>query len=185
METTVALVGAVAADSGAANGPGPYRRRLQPGPAIGEELRRQRSSSRPPSKRIWLLLVMALCLVFGQRTLLLIDVPVLSSAGSSLCRRVSVYLPSMLAWQRDPSPGVLLPALDLGASSRRKPCRPEPGVLDLSGLMASLLMVDGVVVMSFVTPMAFSRNFLVLVPEMFPVLAVQFCALILHRFSRG
>ena len=84
-----------------------------------------------------------------------------------------------------PSPGVLLPGLALGASGRRKPCRPEPGVLDLSGLMASLLMVDGVVVMSFVTPMAFSRNFLVLAPEMFPVLAVQFCALILHRFSRG
>ena len=38
-------------------------------------------------------------------------------------------------------------------------------------------MVVGVVVMSFVKPMAFSRSFVVLVPVVLPVLAVQFAAL--------
>ena len=51
---------------------------------------------------------------------------------------------------------------------------PEPGVLDRSGLMSFLLMVGEVVVVSFVRPMAFSRCFVVLVPEVVPVLAVQF-----------
>ena len=62
---------------------------------------------------------------------------------------------------------------------------PEPGVLDRSGLTPSLLMVVGVVVVSFVKPMAFSRYFVVLVPAVLPVLAVQFGALNLNRLGRG
>ena len=62
---------------------------------------------------------------------------------------------------------------------------PEPGVLDRSGLIPSLLMVVGVLVVSFVKPMAFSRYFVVLVPAVLPVLAVQFGALNLNRLGRG
>ena len=61
----------------------------------------------------------------------------------------------------------------------------EPGVLDRSGLIPSLLMVVGVLVVSFVKPMAFSRYFVVLVPAVLPVLAVQFGALNLNRLGRG
>ena len=39
---------------------------------------------------------------------------------------------------------------------------PEPALLDRSGLMPSVLMVLGVVLVSFVKPMAFSRYFVVL-----------------------
>ena len=46
-------------------------------------------------------------------------------------------------------------------------------------------MVVGVVVVSFVMPMAFSRYFVVLVPVVLPVLAVQFGALNLNRLGRG
>ncbi|WP_206749651.1 hypothetical protein [Synechococcus sp. UW86] len=63
--------------------------------------------------------------------------------------------------------------------------RPERGVLDRSGLIPSLLMVEGVVVVSFVKPMAFSRYFVVLLPAVVPVLAVQFGALNLNRLGRG
>ena len=52
------------------------------------------------------------------------------------------------------------------------------GVLDRSGLIPSL-------VVSFVKPMAFSRYFVVLVPAVLPVLAVQFGALNLNRLGRG
>ena len=62
---------------------------------------------------------------------------------------------------------------------------PEPEVLDRSGLIPSLLMVVGVLVVSFVKPMAFSRYFVVLVPAVLPVLAVQFGALNLNRLGRG
>ena len=62
---------------------------------------------------------------------------------------------------------------------------PEPGVLDRSGLIPSLLMVVGVVVVSFVKPMAFSRYLVVLLPAVLTVLAVQFGALILNRLGRG
>ena len=63
---------------------------------------------------------------------------------------------------------------------------PERGVLDRSGLIPSLLMVVGVVVVSFVKPMAFSRYFVVLLlPAVVPVLAVQFGALNLNRLGRG
>ena len=44
-------------------------------------------------------------------------------------------------------------------------------------------MVVGVVLVSFVKPMAFSRYFVVLVPAVLPVLAVQFGALSLNRFA--
>ena len=62
---------------------------------------------------------------------------------------------------------------------------PERGVLDRSGLIPSLLMVVGVVVVSFVKPMAFSRYFVVLLPAVVPVLAVQIGALEFNRFGRG
>tara|TARA_Y100000022_G_C12932011_1_gene232077 strand:- start:58 stop:438 length:381 start_codon:yes stop_codon:yes gene_type:complete len=45
-------------------------------------------------------------------------------------------------------------------------------------------MVLGVVVVSFVKPMAFSRYFVVLLPAVVPVLAVQIGALELNRFGR-
>ena len=56
---------------------------------------------------------------------------------------------------------------------------------DRSGLIPSLLMVVGVVAVSFVKPMAFSRYFVVLLPALVPVLAVQIGALELNRFGRG
>ena len=62
---------------------------------------------------------------------------------------------------------------------------PARDLLDRSGLIPSLLMVVGVVVVSFVKPMAFSRYFVVLVPAVVPVLAVQIGALELNRFGRG
>ena len=61
----------------------------------------------------------------------------------------------------------------------------QQGLLDRSGLIPSLLMVLGVVVLSFVKPMAFSRYFVVLLPAVVPVLAVQIGALELNRFGRG
>ena len=57
--------------------------------------------------------------------------------------------------------------------------------LDRSGLIPSLLMVFGVVAVSFVKPMAFSRYFVVLLPAVVPVLAVQIGALEFNRFGRG
>ena len=62
---------------------------------------------------------------------------------------------------------------------------PEPALLDRSGLIPSLLMVLGVVVVSFVKPMAFSRYFVVLLPAVVPVLAVQIGGLELNRLGRG
>jgi len=61
----------------------------------------------------------------------------------------------------------------------------QQGLLDRSGLIPSSLMVLGVVVLSFVKPMAFSRYFVVLLPAVVPVLAVQIGALELNRFGRG
>jgi hypothetical protein len=46
-------------------------------------------------------------------------------------------------------------------------------------------MVLGVVAVSFVKPMAFSRYFVVLLPAVVPVLAVQIGALEFNRFGRG
>ena len=51
--------------------------------------------------------------------------------------------------------------------------------------MPSLLMVVGVVAVSFLKPMAFSRYFVVLLPAVVPVLAVQIGAFDLNRFGRG
>ena len=62
---------------------------------------------------------------------------------------------------------------------------PAWNLLDRSGLIPSLLMVVGVVVVSFFKPMAFSRYFVVLLPAMVPVLAVQIGAFELNRFGRG
>ena len=50
--------------------------------------------------------------------------------------------------------------------------------------MPSLLMVVGVVAVSFLKPMAFSRYFVVLLPALVPVLAVQIGAVELNRFGR-
>ena len=61
----------------------------------------------------------------------------------------------------------------------------EPALLDRSGLIPSLLMALGVVAVSFLKPMAFSRYFVVLLPAVVPVLAVQIGALELNRFGRG
>ena len=62
---------------------------------------------------------------------------------------------------------------------------PESALLDRSGLIPSLLMVVGVVAVSFVKPMAFSRYFVVLMPAVIPVLAVQIGALQLNSFGRS
>ena len=62
---------------------------------------------------------------------------------------------------------------------------PQTALLDRSGLMPSLLMVVGVVAVSFLKPMAFSRYFVVLLPAVVPVLAVQIGAFELNRFGRG
>ena len=62
---------------------------------------------------------------------------------------------------------------------------PERDLLDRSGLIPSLLMVVGVVVVSFVKPMAFSRYFVVLLPSVVPVLAVLISRFELNRFGRS
>ena len=51
-------------------------------------------------------------------------------------------------------------------------CLAGRGWLDASGVMPSALMVVGVVALSFVKPMAFSRYFVVLLPAWIPCLAV-------------
>ena len=61
---------------------------------------------------------------------------------------------------------------------------PKLDLLDRSGLVPSLLMVIGVVAVSFVKPMAFSRYFVVLVPAVVPVVAVQIGGLDLNRLGR-
>ena len=61
----------------------------------------------------------------------------------------------------------------------------EPELLDRSGLTPSLLMVAGVVVVSFLKPMAFSRYFVVLLPAVVPVLAVLIGRFELNRLGRG
>ena len=67
----------------------------------------------------------------------------------------------------------------------QNPRRVNSALLDQSGLMPSLLMVLGVVVVSFLKPMAFSRYFVVLFPAVVPVLALQIGALKLNRFGCG
>jgi len=79
---------------------------------------------------------------------------------------------------------LLLLVLRRWGGLRRLPW-PQTALLDQSGLLPSSLMVIGVVVVSFVKPMAFSRYFVVLLPALVPVLAVQIGALELNRFGRG
>ena len=62
---------------------------------------------------------------------------------------------------------------------------PKSSLLDQSGLMPSLLMVVGVVVVSFVKPIAFSRYFIVLVPAVVPLLSAQLGSWDLNRFGRS
>jgi len=62
---------------------------------------------------------------------------------------------------------------------------PEPDLLDRSGLLPSLLMVAGVVVLSFFKPMAFSRYFVVLLPALVPVVAVLIGRLECNRLGRN
>ena len=50
---------------------------------------------------------------------------------------------------------------------------PNRALLDRSGLIPSGLMVIGVVLVSFIKPLAFSRYFVVLLPAVVPVLALQ------------
>ena len=79
---------------------------------------------------------------------------------------------------------LLLVALRCWGGLRHWPW-PSRELLDQSGLIPSLLMVVGVVAVSFVKPMAFSRYFVVLLPAVLPVLAVQIGALELNRCGRG
>ena len=79
---------------------------------------------------------------------------------------------------------LLLVALRCWGGLRNWPW-PSRDLLDQSGLIPSLLMVVGVVAVSFVKPMAFSRYFVVLLPAVLPVLAVQIGALELNRCGRG
>ena len=65
-----------------------------------------------------------------------------------------------------------LVVLKLWGELHRSSC-PEPGVLDRSGLIPSLLMVVRFVVVPFVKPMAFSCCRVVLVPAVVPVLVVH------------
>ena len=79
---------------------------------------------------------------------------------------------------------LLLVALRCWGGLRHWPW-PSWNLLGQSGLIPSLLMVVGVVAVSFVKPMAFSRYFVVLLPAVLPVLAVQIGALELNRCGRG
>ncbi|WP_226413158.1 hypothetical protein [Synechococcus sp. MU1642] len=62
---------------------------------------------------------------------------------------------------------------------------PQLSLLDRSGVMPSLLMVFGVVVISFAKPIAFSRYFVVLTPAVVPFLATQLGGWELNRFGRS
>ena len=62
---------------------------------------------------------------------------------------------------------------------------PEAALLDRSGLTPSLLMVVGVVTVSFMKPMAFSRYFVVLLPAVVPVLAVFITEFKLNPIGRN
>ena len=60
---------------------------------------------------------------------------------------------------------------------------PHRDVLDSSGLIPSGLMVIGVVLVSFIKPLAFSRYFVVLLPAMVPVLALMTSRPSFNRFG--
>ena len=61
---------------------------------------------------------------------------------------------------------------------------PDRTLLDRSGVIPSGLMVIGVVLVSFLKPLAFSRYFVVLLPALVPVLAVTFSRPHVSRFGR-
>ena len=60
----------------------------------------------------------------------------------------------------------------------------DRSLLDSSGLIASLLMVAAVVLVSVLKPLAFSRYFVVLLPALVPVLAVQLSRFRLNQMGR-
>ena len=59
------------------------------------------------------------------------------------------------------------------------------GLADFSGLMPSLLMLAGVIMISFWKPLAFSRYFVVLLPAFIPWSAVVLASLPLNQRGRG
>lgn len=65
-----------------------------------------------------------------------------------------------------------------------RPGAASGSLLDWSGVSPSALMVLGVVAISFVKPLAFSRYFVVLVPALLPWLAVRAASLPLNRLGR-
>ena len=61
---------------------------------------------------------------------------------------------------------------------------PDRALLDRSGLIPAGLMVVGVVLVSFIKPLAFSRYFVVVLPAVVPVLALQFSRPYFSRAGR-
>lgn len=72
----------------------------------------------------------------------------------------------------------------LAAADEAQQPIPRGWLLDWSGVIPSALMVIGVVAVSFVKPLAFSRYFVVLVPAFLPWLAVQGSGLSLNVLGR-
>ena len=92
-----------------------------------------------------------------------------------------------------PKLGLLLLVAVVIARCGLQPSRSEPDVsagvqvalAEVSGLAPSLLMVGGLVAISFWKPLAFSRYFVVLLPALIPWLAVRLSALRLTQRGRG
>ena len=74
--------------------------------------------------------------------------------------------------------------LHAGSAERRASARSPLALTDDSGLGPSLLMVVGVVAISFWKPLVFSRYFVVLLPAMIPWLAVRLALLPLTQLGR-
>ena len=66
-----------------------------------------------------------------------------------------------------------------------RPALVAGSLLDLSGLIPSALMLLAVVAVSFLKPLAFSRYFVVLLPSVIPLLAVQLGGLQLNSIGRA
>ena len=117
--------------------------------------------------------------LFSSRTASWIGVPDYALLEETLARGLGLW----------PLPKLALILLSLVVLRRwgglRRLPWPTRDLLDQSGLLPSLLMVIAVVVVSFVKPMAFSRYFVVLLPSVLPVVAVQIGALQLNRFGRA
>lgn len=92
-----------------------------------------------------------------------------------------------------PKLGVLLLVAVVIARGGLHPSKPDQEVVakmpvalaDVSGLSPSLLMVVGVVVISFWKPLAFSRYFVVLLPALIPWLSVRLAVVPLTQRGRG